>query len=110
MAKATKTTERKVTDTHTITLTLSVDEATTLALVLANVGGERKDSPRKHAQEVLNVLSGQGVAYSASTAYKLVKGSMVFSNYPASFKGESLRISDPFSYNPYVSRPFGGLL
>jgi hypothetical protein len=100
MAKASKDIIRKVTEETTVTLTLSVDEAVTLAMVLANVGGNRETSPRKHAQAVFNALEKTGVGYYQSTAYTLHSGSQSFRPYPSTFKGESL-VADNLSARPY---------
>jgi hypothetical protein len=42
------------------TLTLSRKEAETLAVILANIGGEPDTSARKHAQSVANKLTAMG--------------------------------------------------
>jgi hypothetical protein len=102
MAKATRQTQRKVTEETTVTLTLNANEAVTLALVLANIGGPRENSPRAHTQAVYEALSRAGVDYGRSTAYRLHTGETRFSAYPSGFKGETLRPEGTASFSAYL--------
>ena len=78
MATATKT--ETVT---TVTLVLTVEEARTLAVLVAKVGGSPDHSPRGHASAISDALCGAGVTYTGSTAeYTLASGSISFTDYP----------------------------
>jgi len=59
MAEATKDT--KVIREEVVTLKLSKDEAEALTAVLAKIGGDSHETPRKHTQAVSAALTEAGV-------------------------------------------------
>lgn len=59
MAEANKTT--KVMREDVVTLKLSKDEAEALTAVLAKIGGDRHETPRRHTEAVSQALTKAGV-------------------------------------------------
>jgi len=88
MASATKQSET-VETIKSVTLELTLEEARTLAVMCAKVGGSdgdfgRADSPRRHVDSVFDALDAVGVIYADSPEYELAdKGGFYFSDYPA---------------------------
>ena len=79
---------------ESVTLELTLEEARTLAVVCAKVGGgigglSVNYSPRRHIASVLNTLEDVGIAYEDTPEYCLVDRDMehyqgiYFNNYPA---------------------------
>lgn len=81
MAVAEKRVERRVIEDVTVTLKLSEDEARVLATVLAQVSGNRRNSPYEHVVAVLNALREARVLRSFGSPFEaVVEGSA--SNHP----------------------------
>jgi len=67
-----------------VTLSLTLEEARTLAVVLANVGGNL-GSPRKYADDVADALSDSGIAWDDTVEAGLIvagDGYTCFRDYP----------------------------
>jgi hypothetical protein len=78
MAKVKKDVERVTTETVTFTLTLSAEEAETLAAVMGTVGGDCELSARKHTDAVLRALEAAGVAWFRRTISRTLTGHVLF--------------------------------
>jgi hypothetical protein len=67
-----------------VTLVLTLEEARTLAVIVAKVGGEPDRSPREHASAISSALSGVGIVYRNSDEYALavIGQSINFKDYP----------------------------
>lgn len=98
MATAEKRVERRVIEDVTVTLSLSEEEARTLAAVLARVTGSRNGSPREHVAAILDALRRAGVMHPAQSGALtwreispvdlrepggLIEGKLNFHDYPA---------------------------
>lgn len=89
MAKATVSEKTRVVIEKKVTLELTDDEARTLAVVLAHIGGSQgegdKDSisPRVHTQSICNALVGAGYSYRDTEEQTLATGCILFDDYPA---------------------------
>ena len=89
MAIATKQTET-VETVKSVTLELTLDEARTLAVVLARVGGDPDHSPRKHGQSVSDALESVHISSSGAPEHGLISrgvgtgvgASLYFDDYP----------------------------
>ena len=78
------TAERVIHTIETITLDLTPKEAGTLAVVLARVGGDPVNSPRKHIRSINGALSSARVGFSTGEANSLVYdgfGAIYFHDY-----------------------------
>lgn len=64
------TAEPAPTDRPNVTLTLSPDEADTLALVMACVGGDPKTSRRRHTASIADALRNVGYRYDNVPGYR----------------------------------------
>jgi hypothetical protein len=73
MATATKQSETVETITG-VTLRLSLEEARTLAVLVAKVGGSPDHSPREHTNAISSALRGVGITYQGSDEYALADG------------------------------------
>lgn len=77
-----------VVEQHTVvskkyTLVLTQEEAETLAVVVALVGGDMEDSPRKHTDAIAKVLLELGIVYRNTAAYRTEPyGTTQFKAYP----------------------------
>jgi len=71
MATATKQSET-VETIKSVTLKLSIEEARTLAVILAKVGGRVDRSPRGHATDVFIALEDLGIEYANTPEWKLI--------------------------------------
>jgi hypothetical protein len=79
MATAKKTTTVRTVEVReeAIEFMLSVEEAQTLAVILAHVGGS-DDSPRKHASSMAHALDDLGYHFPQCPQYEFSIGSVMF--------------------------------
>lgn len=93
-----KTVEEQVDDG--VILMLSKDEAETLRLIVCNIGGDRYESRRKHAEAIAEALRLAGV-YKLS-AYS-VNGVLQFPYTGPSKAGfDFLTNANPYTPNPFI--------
>lgn len=86
MARAEASYERRVTG---VDLHLSEAEAEVLYVILGNVGGDPNNSPRKHASDVRNALSGVVTPYMV----KMLDGELP-NDHPAMLREGSIHFAD----------------
>jgi len=55
-----------------VTLVLSLEEARTLAVLVARVSGDQTNSPRRHATNVSNALDGIDITYKGAPEHALI--------------------------------------
>lgn len=73
-----------------VQVNLTLQEAQTLSALFAKIGGEPSKSPRGWINNIASALRSAGVKdYSQTPEYKVLSGSMQFSNYTdsANFPG-----------------------
>lgn len=95
MAKAMKSVQRETKEIVTYSVTLSKDEAETLAYVLAKVGGIEDLSGRGLTQGVLTALTREGVDYEKGAYFGTANGSIYFAN----------KTKDKPKVNPFFAPP-----
>jgi hypothetical protein len=94
MAVAEKRVERRVIEDVTVRLTLSEDEAKTLAAVLALVSGDRRKSPREHVVAMINALREARVLRSTGSPFELPLGMAPDPVHPSTMASGMIRFSE----------------
>ncbi|MET9425632.1 hypothetical protein ABZY06_33845 [Streptomyces sp. NPDC006540] len=76
MATAKKETTERIERTTTVTLVLSEDEATAVAVVLSRISGSVRTTAREHTDRVMTALDIAGVEWFASPMARRFTGYM----------------------------------